>query len=70
MDAHRIVVVSDKYHLVRGTLCFRVQGFEAIGSGPDRGTTGTPLFKWLYYYMRELVAVPYYLVLLATRRRS
>ena len=68
MNAGRVVVVSDKYHLARATLCFRFLGFEVKGSGPDRGKTGTPLRKWLYYYLREIVAVPYYLILLATRK--
>jgi len=70
MNASRVVVVSDKYHLARATLCFRFLGFEAKGSGPDRGKTGTPLRKWLYYYLREIAALPYYLILLALRRKS
>jgi uncharacterized SAM-binding protein YcdF (DUF218 family) len=70
MNASRVVVVSDKYHLARAILCFRFLGFDVKGSGPDRGKTGTPLRKWLYYYLREIAAVPYYLFLLVTRKRS
>lgn len=69
MNAGRVVVVSDKYHLFRAILCFRFLGFEVKGSGPNRGKTGTPLKKWLYYYLREIVAVPYYLILLTTRKK-
>lgn len=66
----RIMVVTDPYHLPRAILCFRFLGFEVAGSGPPRGKSGTPLLKWVYYYLRELAAVPYYLFLLLYVRAS
>ena len=69
MNARTLVVVSDKYHLARATLCFRFLGFEVKGSGPDRGKSATPLRKWLYFYLREIVAVPHNLILLAIRKK-
>ncbi len=69
MNAKRVLVVSDRYHLVRATLCFRSLGFEADGTGSDRDWKGTPLWKWLYRCIREIVAVPYYLILLGIRKK-
>lgn len=63
-----VIVVSDKYHLPRAVMCFRALGFAAKGSGPDRADTGTPLRKWLYYYIRELIAIPWYLTKLNKMR--
>jgi uncharacterized SAM-binding protein YcdF (DUF218 family) len=63
----RMLVVTDKYHLPRAILCFRFLDFEAAGSGPARGS-GTPLYKWIYYHLREIVALPYYLFLLLRMR--
>lgn len=66
----RVIVVSDKYHLPRATMCFRALGFSASGSGPDRADTGTPLRKWIFYYLRELVALPWYAMKLLRLRRD
>jgi uncharacterized SAM-binding protein YcdF (DUF218 family) len=55
-----VLVVSDKYHLPRAMLCFWALGFTVAGSGPNRGDTGTPLRKWVYYYLREIIALPWY----------
>lgn len=63
-----VIVVSDKYHLPRAVMCFRALGFAAKGSGPNRADTGTPLRKWLYYYFRELIALPWYLAKLPNLR--
>ncbi|WP_420413136.1 YdcF family protein [Roseibium sp.] len=58
--AHKVLVVSDRYHLPRALLCFRSLGFAAIGSGPDKTNVKTPRHKWLYSYLREFAAYPWY----------
>ncbi len=55
-----VLVVTDKYHLPRAIMCFRFFGFECSGSGPARGKTGPPLRKWIWSYIREIAALPYY----------
>lgn len=65
----RVVVVSDKYHLPRAVMCFRALGFAATGSGPDRADSGTPLRKWIYSYLRECLALPWYVTKLPGLRQ-
>lgn len=64
----RVLVVSDRYHLPRAVMCFRALGFDAAGSGPGRGTSGTPLRKWIYYHLREIAALPWYALKLGQLR--
>ncbi len=57
----RVVVVTDRYHLARSLLAFRHFGVSARGSAPpDRGDTAE--WRWLLLHLRELVAIPWYLV--------
>lgn len=66
----RVIVVSDKYHLPRAVMCFWALGFRTRGSGPDRANTGTPFAKWIKSYLRELAALPFYLLKLPRLRRA
>lgn len=61
-NAKSILVVTDKYHLPRTLMTFRALGIDCAGSGPPRGVSKTPLRKWLWSYVRELAALPYYFV--------
>ena len=58
--AKSVLVVTDRYHIPRAKMCFRFFGFECDGSGPQRGKSGTPLRKCIYYHLREIAALPYY----------
>ena len=58
--AKSILVVTDKYHLPRALMCFRFFNFKCEGSGPQRGKSDTPLYKWIWYHIREIAALPYY----------
>ena len=59
----RVLVVTDGYHLFRSLLVFRACGVEAVGSAPKAPYTG----RWCYLCLREVVAVPWYLLRLWRR---
>ena len=63
----RVVLVTDRYHLPRTLLAFRSHGVEAHGSAPIDGRGGTARWRWAAMYLRELAALPWYL--LQSRRR-
>lgn len=52
-----VVVVSDRYHLPRALMLFRLMGRPATGSGPPPGPTASPRDR-LASFRREAVAVP------------
>ena len=57
----RVLLVTDRYHLPRALLAFRSCGIRAVGSA----TTGKPtrhLRQRWHYYLREWLALPWYLV--------
>jgi uncharacterized SAM-binding protein YcdF (DUF218 family) len=57
----RVLVVTDRYHLARSLMAFRHFGVIARGSAPpDRGDTAE--WRWLLLHLRELVAIPWYMV--------
>lgn len=56
----QVIVVSDKYHLLRAVMCFRSLGFRATGSGSPRDNSETPMGRWIYYHLRELLALALY----------
>jgi len=63
-----VVLVTDRYHLPRALLAFRRHGVHARGSAPADGRGGTARWRWVAMHLRELAALPWYL--LRTRRRG
>jgi len=64
-----VMIVSDRYHLPRGRLLFRLLGINAAGSGPEVcNKVGRP-WKWRYFQLREFVAIPVGVMTLLWRRR-
>ncbi len=59
------IIVTDRYHILRGLLAFRAMGVRATGSCPAVRFGDIPPRKWLWYYLRELAALPWYLARLA-----
>lgn len=57
------IVVTDPYHLFRAIVVFRCFGIQAIGSAAAGGRQSNRTWKWYYYYLREGVALPWYLLL-------
>ena len=62
------IVVSDPYHLFRTTATFRAFGIQAVGSAAEGGWQQNRLWKWGYYYLREVVALPWYLLLVLAEK--
>ena len=62
------IVVSDPYHLFRTVITFRAFGIRATGSAAEGGRQRNPLWIWLYYYLREAVALPWYLLLVLVEK--
>jgi len=63
-----VMIVSDRYHLPRGRLLFRLLGINAVGSGPEVSHKVTRRWKWLYFQLREFVAIPVGALTLLWRR--
>src|SRR5215468_4984484 len=68
----RVLVVTDRYHLPRTLFAFRSCGLRAAGSAVP-GKPARHLWQRWYYYLREGLALPWYLVravpVLLRRRR-
>ena len=62
------IIVSDPYHLFRSVFVFRCFGINAVGSGAQGGREANPLWKWWYYHLRELIALPWYTILVLTTK--
>jgi uncharacterized SAM-binding protein YcdF (DUF218 family) len=56
----RALVVTDRYHLARALLAFRGCGIRARGSAVP-GTPARRLRRRWYYYLREWLALVWYL---------
>jgi len=59
------IVVSDSYHLLRTMIVFRSFGIRATGSATPGAKNNYPHRKWLYFHIREFVAILWYFVLIA-----
>jgi uncharacterized SAM-binding protein YcdF (DUF218 family) len=64
----RVLVVTDRYHLARSLLAFRHFGINARGSAPA-GRGDTAEWRWLMLHLRELVAIPWYMVRLPLTKK-
>ncbi len=69
----RVLVVTDRYHLPRALFAFWICGRRAVGSAAP-GKPARRLRRRWYYYLREGLALPWYLVravpVLLRRRRQ
>ena len=63
-----VLVVTDRYHLIRALLVFRSLGVWASGSAPPDGQYSKRLWKRWCYRGREALALCWYIVLLVTLR--
>ena len=57
----RVLVVTDRYHLPRALFAFWSCGLRAAGSAAP-GKPARRLWRRWYYYLREGLALPWYLV--------
>jgi len=63
----KLIVVSDSYHLIRSVLLFNAFGKYAKGIKSDHGKGDTKLWKWIFYHLREVVALPWYAIKIAAQ---
>jgi vancomycin permeability regulator SanA len=65
---HRAIIVTDTFHIPRSVFIFRAFNINAWGSAAIEGRAATPQWKWAYYWMRELAALPWYACLVIARK--
>lgn len=63
------IVVTDAFHVPRCLYVFRSYGMDVAGSAPSRDRDATPPSKRIYYLVREILALPYYVVMLNLKKR-
>jgi uncharacterized SAM-binding protein YcdF (DUF218 family) len=56
-DAERIVVCSDRFHVPRCTILFRIAGLRAEAGEIESGRSAMGSRRWLYYWCRDLTAL-------------
>ncbi len=64
-DWFRVLIVTDRYHLFRTLMAFQAVGIKATGSFPATREAGTVWRRWYFRYVREGIAVLWYLVRIA-----
>ena len=64
------VICSDRYHIPRIRLLLAVLGVRTTPGPTAPGLGGTPLYYWLKMHLREALAIPYDLAIVAIRRRA
>ncbi len=65
MSAH---IVTDPFHMLRCRLTFKLLGWRTTGSATTGGEQDYPKWKWIYYYLREITAMPLYALLCLLKR--
>jgi len=58
-DSKDVFVCSDIYHIPRCRLLFFLFGIHTKSSRVLSGLNANGFIKWIYYYIREIVAIPY-----------
>jgi|WetSurMetagenome_2_1015567.scaffolds.fasta_scaffold554920_2 uncharacterized SAM-binding protein YcdF (DUF218 family) len=64
----KAIVVTDSYHLFRSLFAFRQMGVDVEGNSPTTGRGVTAKGRWMFYHLREIIALPWYLLLIAWRK--
>lgn len=62
------IIVTDSFHICRSVYTLRSFGFDASGSSPTENKQNTKIWKWIYYYIREFFAFPYYICLVSLNK--
>ena len=64
----KIIVCSDVYHIPRCRWLFYLYGIRSVGGKVQSGRTQNTLRKWIYYHVREIVAIPWDTILVLASR--
>lgn len=68
-DAAQVFACSDRFHIPRCRILFRLFGVPALAGEVDSGRASMGTLKWTYYWLRECAAVPWDVFLALFRRR-
>lgn len=63
-----VLVVSDSYHIFRAIFAFRCFDIQAVGSAVSGSRQASPFWKWCYYYIREIIALLWYMLLILVEK--
>lgn len=66
-DANSVIVVTDRFHMPRAAMCFRYLGFETQTSASPSSNFPGSRWRRLRAWAREILALPYYRVMLSKR---
>ncbi len=58
-DIGRVFVCTDTYHQPRCRWLFSLMGIKAEYSSIPSGRPSVGLFRWIYFYCREAIAIPF-----------
>ncbi|NTV66472.1 MAG: YdcF family protein [Chlorobaculum sp.] len=64
----KVIIVTDSYHLLRSLFAFRQMGVDVEGRSPTTGRGMTSRGRWIFYHVREIIALPWYLVRLSFQK--
>jgi len=64
------LVVSDSYHVLRAVMMLSYLGITAVNGGTDEGKRVNSRPRWIYYHLRECVAIMWFLVSNGLRKFS
>jgi len=65
-----VIVCSDRYHVPRCRWLFRLVGVPTVFQPMPSGREANGNVRWIYYYLREVAALPVDTLALAIRRLS
>lgn len=54
-----VLIASDRYHVMRCAILFRLYGLDAHSLRIESGRAANGMLRWSYYYFREAVAIPF-----------
>ena len=61
------LIVTDVYHIPRAVFVFRGLGLKARGHPPPGGRQANRAWRWFLYHAREMLAFPWYCILVLRR---
>jgi vancomycin permeability regulator SanA len=67
-NVRSVTICTDSYHMLRCKLLFFLVGINAKYGSMPSGRKANGLPRWFFYYVRELLAIPYDVTILFFRR--
>ena len=67
-DVGSVMVCSDRYHQTRCRWLFYLLGISTRKATVPSGRTANGNIRWIYYYAREILAIPFDTLILLLKR--